>query len=176
MKLLSWNCRGFAWAAAIQKFKGLLRDVNPDCIFLSKTKIPKRKISPLLTQLGFVNIVYINPIRKAGGLCFAWKNGLDIEPLYSNNNLINVIIFSDPPNTPWMLSLVYGPPYSSLKANFWNNLETTLNSFGGAWVGIGDFNCILSQSEKQGGRPFALSSNGGFSGFITNNGLIDLGF
>ncbi|KAF3951872.1 hypothetical protein CMV_022522 [Castanea mollissima] len=75
-----------------------------------------------------------------------------------------------------MLSLVYGPPYSSLKANFWKNLETTINSFGGVWVGIGDFNCILSQLKKQGGRPFASSSDGGFFGFITNNGLIDLGF
>ena len=122
---------------------------TPIASFFLKKKIPKQKISPLLPQLGFVNIFYINPIRKVGGLCFAWKNGLDIEPLSSNNNnLINVIIFSDPPNTSWMLSLVYGPPYSSLKANFWNNLETTINSFRGAWVGIGDFNCILSQSKK----------------------------
>ena len=73
---------------------------TPIASFFLKQKIPEQKISPLLTQLGFVNIVYINPIRKANGLCFAWKNGLDIEPLSSNNNLINVIIFSDPPNTP----------------------------------------------------------------------------
>ena len=144
--------------------------------FFLKQKFLNEKISPLLTQLGFVDIVYINPIRKVGGLCFAWKNDLDIEPLSSNNNLINVIIFSNPPNTPWMLSLVYGPPYFSLKANFRNNLETTINSFGGAWVGIGNFNRILSQSEKQGGRPFASSFDGDFSGFITNNGLIKLGF
>ena len=75
-----------------------------------------------------------------------------------------------------MLSLVYGAPYSSLKANFWQNLENSINSFAGAWIGIGDFNCITSQAKKFGGRPFTFSSDGGFYGFINNNGLIDLGF
>ncbi|XP_075636492.1 uncharacterized protein LOC142608684 [Castanea sativa] len=176
MKLLAWNCRGFARPTTRKAFKGLLRTLNLACIFLSETKIPKHKITSLLSQFGFTNILYQNPVRKADGLCFAWKNGLDIEPISLNCNLINVLVFSDPPNSPWMLSLVYGPPYSSLKANFWQSLENSINSFGGAWIGIGDFNYILSQNEKLGGRPFALSSDGGFNGFINNNGLIDLGF
>ena len=37
MELLSWSCYGFAQDVAIQKFKGLLGDVNLDCIFLSET-------------------------------------------------------------------------------------------------------------------------------------------
>ena len=149
---------------------------NPDCIFLSETKILESKIKPFLPHLGFTNLMYQNPVRKVEGIYFACKTGLDIELVFLNSNFINVLVFSDPPNTPWILSLVYGPPYSSLKASFWQNLENSINTFTSAWIGIGDFNCITSQAKKLGGHPFASSFDGGFYGFINNNGLIDLGF
>lgn len=41
---------------------------------------------------------------------------------------------------------------------------------------MGDFNSVVSQTEKKGGRPVGSSSSGGLRQFITNNGLIDLGF
>jgi hypothetical protein len=46
----------------------------------------------------------------------------------------------------------------------------------GPWSCIGDFNIILSQSEKYGGRPFACSSNAPFRSFLDSFGMIDLGF
>lgn len=45
-----------------------------------------------------------------------------------------------------------------------------------SWLLLGDFNSVVSQTEKKGGRPVASSSSGGLRQFITNNGLIDLGF
>lgn len=41
---------------------------------------------------------------------------------------------------------------------------------------MGDFNCINSQIDKSGGRPFACSSSGGIGALMDSNGLIDLGF
>jgi hypothetical protein len=41
---------------------------------------------------------------------------------------------------------------------------------------IGDFNMIVDQSEKFGGRPFACSSAYPFRLFINNNEMVDLGF
>ena len=46
----------------------------------------------------------------------------------------------------------------------------------GPWLCIKDFNMILSQSEKYGGRPYACSSNDAFHGFLDSFGMIDLGF
>ncbi|XP_059432574.1 uncharacterized protein LOC132165893 [Corylus avellana] len=46
----------------------------------------------------------------------------------------------------------------------------------GPWLCIGDFNMILSQSEKYGGRPYACSSNDPFHSFLDSFGMIDLGF
>jgi hypothetical protein len=44
------------------------------------------------------------------------------------------------------------------------------------WLCIGDFNMILSQSDKYGGRPYACSSTDAFHGFLDLFGMIDLGF
>ena len=71
MKLLAWNCRGFARLAAKLAFKGFLKNYNTDFIFLSETKILESKIKPFLSHLGFTNLLYKNPVRKAGGICFA---------------------------------------------------------------------------------------------------------
>jgi hypothetical protein len=46
----------------------------------------------------------------------------------------------------------------------------------GHWLCIGDFNMILFQSDKYGGRPYASSSTDAFHGFLDSFGMIDLGF
>lgn len=46
----------------------------------------------------------------------------------------------------------------------------------GPWLCIGDFNTILNQSEKFGGRTYACSSNDLFLNFLNIFGMVDLGF
>jgi hypothetical protein len=41
---------------------------------------------------------------------------------------------------------------------------------------ISDFNMIMPQSEKFGGRPYACSFNDAFHGFLDSFSMIDLGF
>lgn len=41
---------------------------------------------------------------------------------------------------------------------------------------IGDFNCVLEQVDKKGGKVVSSSSSGGFRGMVDSNGLIDMGF
>jgi hypothetical protein len=41
---------------------------------------------------------------------------------------------------------------------------------------LGDFNSILSSSEKSGGRCFGSSSHNDFADFVHSNALVDLGF
>ncbi|PKI46345.1 hypothetical protein CRG98_033240 [Punica granatum] len=78
--------------------------------------------------------------------------------------------------SPWMLSLVYGPPYQENKREFWEDFRKHLDSFAGPWIGIGDFNCIVTGDEKQGGRPFQATSSTGLGYIIDLLGLVDLGF
>lgn len=48
--------------------------------------------------------------------------------------------------------------------------------FNGPWLLIRDFNKVVSQADKVGGKPVASSSSSVLNGLITRRGLLDVGF
>ena len=119
---------------------------------------------------------HASPSSSKEGLLLAWHHGVDIECILASINIINVWYYSDPPNKPQLLSCIYGPPEKHNKAKFWDFLLDVGKGYHRPWMCIGDFNTILSQSEKYGGRPYACSSNDAFHGFLDSFGMINLGF
>lgn len=71
---------------------------------------------------------------------------------------------------------IYGPPYNSQKPAFWDSLEKVLSTFSGPWIGLGDYNCLLSSVDKKGGLSFASSSSSSMRNRVDALGLIDMGF
>jgi hypothetical protein len=59
---------------------------------------------------------------------------------------------------------------------FWDSFAAIGDGFEASWLCIGDFNSVVNQSEKIGGRPVSSSSNGPFRRFIDHFGMIDVGF
>ncbi len=94
-----------------------------------ETKSSVEIMKDATTSLGFSIAVFVLLVGLAGGLCFGWKLGVDIEPTTQNQNLINLLVFSDPPNLPWVLSAIYGPPYKYKKRIFWEAMHQTASSF-----------------------------------------------
>uniref|UniRef100_A0A2N9GUD6 Reverse transcriptase domain-containing protein n=1 Tax=Fagus sylvatica TaxID=28930 RepID=A0A2N9GUD6_FAGSY len=62
------------------------------------------------------------------------------------------------------------------RREFWESLQEVVREFGGPWMCVGDFNCIISQEEKRGGSKIGSSSGGGLREFMEDRGGIDLGF
>jgi hypothetical protein len=62
------------------------------------------------------------------------------------------------------------------RLDFWSFLSDLGTSFRGAWLLLGDFNSILSPSEKCGGHDFGSSSHNELTDFVNSNALVDLGF
>jgi hypothetical protein len=176
MKTLAWNCRGLTRPSAIRSLRVQVRKHSPDVLFLSETKTLPSVASNILNNLGYYSLVHVPPVGSKGGLLLAWRNGVDLECFATNKNNISAWCYSDPPNNPWILSCVYGPPYNKDNTDFWKNLAAIGSKYYGPWLCIGDFNRILDQSEKYGGRPYASSSNDAFCSFLNTHGLVDLGF
>jgi hypothetical protein len=129
-----------------------------------------------LNRLGFFLISQVVATGTSGGLVLSWQPGVDLECFVSNKNNISTWCFSDPPQSPWIFSCVYGPPNRSDIMAFWESFASVGDSFEAFWLCIGDFNLILVQYEKHGGRPVASSSHHPFKRFINHFGMIDLGF
>lgn len=120
MRFTIWNCCGMARPAATRSLRALERKFYSDILFLSETKV--YSLATLLVQLGFVNFVEWPSNGRKGGLVLAWKLGVDLEVMMCNENMINAIIYSDPPNQPWMLTGIYAPVEWNKKERFWNSV------------------------------------------------------
>jgi hypothetical protein len=73
---------------------------------------------------------------------------VDLKCFGANKNHISTWCYSDPSHSPWILSCVYGPPAISDKQAFWDWFTFVGTNFDAPWLCIGDFNSVLSQSEK----------------------------
>lgn len=101
---------------------------------------------------------------------------MDLEFFILNKNHITVWCYSDPLHSPWILFCVYGPLVRSDKQAFWDWLTSVGDNFVAPWLCIGDFNYVLSEFEKLGGRPVINYATCNFRSFVDQIGLIDLGF
>ena len=176
MRTLAWNCRGAGRASTVRAIRELIRESTPEVVFLSETKSKTPRIGMINYKLKYVDFHCVEPSEHSGGLALFWRLGVDLEVVYSDLNLIAALVYSDPPNSPWLLFAVYGPCKSSKKMNFWRMIENMVLSFSGPWVIIGDLNCIKRMDEKRGGRSTSGSSDNCLKDFMSNTSAIDLGF
>uniref|UniRef100_A0A2N9HDP5 Ribonucleotide reductase large subunit domain-containing protein n=1 Tax=Fagus sylvatica TaxID=28930 RepID=A0A2N9HDP5_FAGSY len=86
------------------------------------------------------------------------------------------LVYSDPHESPWLLILVYGPPYLAKRRKFWELMENLILSFSGLWLLIGDLNSTMHNSEKSGGSQKGDCSSNSFRSFVNNVGAVDLDF
>ena len=183
IKLLTWNCIGLSRASAIHSLRVEIRKHSPYIPFLSKTKTQHAHVIVVLNSLGFFIIFYFYfffmshapPTSSKGGLLLAWRHGMDLECFSTTINTINAWCYYNPHNNPWLFTCIYGPPEKINKSYFWDSLLDVGKDYIEPWLCIGDFNMILLQSEKYGGRPYACSSNDPFHSFLDSFGMVDLG-
>lgn len=85
---------------------------------MSETKSKSPRICKINSKLKFVDFHYVEPSGRSGGLALFWRLDVDLEVLYLDINLIASLIYSNPPNTPWLLFVVYGPCKRNKKNEF----------------------------------------------------------
>ena len=76
-----------------------------------------------------------------------WKKDVSLDILkYSENQISAVLIESD--SFQWVLTGFYGWPETQDRYKSWALLNHISSLMDGAWMCIGDFNEMLSSSEK----------------------------
>ncbi|KAK9286353.1 hypothetical protein L1049_014747 [Liquidambar formosana] len=125
MILFSWNCRGISQASVVRHLRAIVQEFNPECIFLTETKVGVPKMQDIVNSLGFLHSEIVPAVNRSGGLCLCWRAGIDIEITVANESHISALVFSDPAETPWLLTCVYTSPYKHLQFHLWDSLAQT---------------------------------------------------
>jgi exonuclease III len=150
MKTLSWNCRGIGSPRKVRDLRLLVKENNPDILFLIETKCKKTKLEYLRVKLGYVGLFVVDPVGRSGGLALFWRNDVQLEIQNYSRRHINSLIKEGDRDSYWKLTSFYGHPDCTKRNESWALLRHLQQLHPSPWLVIGDFNEIVSQNEKFG--------------------------
>lgn len=173
---LSWNCQGLGNPLTIQHLREITQSHNPVIVFLSETHQHSHYVNKVRKKLGYYMCVNVDPIDTTGGLSLWWKPDVSIEVHLSTKNFIDTTVSFVQSNTKARITWVYGPPYYSDKAAFWNSWSNRRRDDGIPWMVIGDLNELLWQHEMEGAVPWSQNRRQFLKPFLDSNCLVDIGY
>ncbi|XP_042939417.1 uncharacterized protein LOC122274448 [Carya illinoinensis] len=176
MKTLSWNCRGLGNPRTIQDLCHMVEEKKPNVVFLMETKMKKTKAESLRRRLKFEGCMVVESVGLKGGLMMMWDHMIEVEVVNFSVWHISAWIKEPGCAEKWLLTSFYDKPDSSLREVTWCLLSSLKLESGKGWCVIGDFNEIIAQDEKHGGkqRPERLMAR--FREVLEKGGLFDLGW
>ncbi|XP_045822393.1 uncharacterized protein LOC123915300 [Trifolium pratense] len=173
MNIVSWNCRGVGHPCVVPGLKYLVRVYKPDVLFLSETLSNTRRMEELRHLLGFDSCFGVNREGRGGGLAFMWRSSFHCSVTNFSSNHVDVEV-ADAVNGNWRLTGIYGFPGSGRRRDSWNFLKQLSQISSLPWCVFGDFNDILSSSEKKGRNDRAPWLINGFRSAVLESGLADV--
>ncbi|XP_012435427.1 uncharacterized protein LOC105762053 [Gossypium raimondii] len=157
MKIFSWNCRRVGNPATVRELKQLLVANAHDIVFLCETKIHSNEFSHIRAMCRMEGCLAISSERKSGGMVLMWREGVRVTiQNYSRCHIDSVVWIED--GEKFRFTGFYGQSEPSLRHQAWDMLRRVKSTVNEGWIVRGDFNAILNDSEKKGGRrkPRAL--------------------
>jgi len=115
-------------------------------------------------KLNFANCLEVECRGLSGGLALLWDSEVQLEICSFSTNHIDSIVTSD--KGKWRFTGIYGFPESNRKSATFRLLEHLRQHLyhpdtqspnpipNLPWYVLGDFNCIVSNQEKQGGALY----------------------
>lgn len=104
-----------------------------------------------------------------------WKEVIRLDVFkFSDNQILAMVTESD--GFQWALTSFYGWPETQERYKSWALLSHIGSLVDGAWMYIGDFNEMLSSSEKLSCRPAQPRQLDAFRAALEHCNLVDLGF
>ncbi|GAA0184299.1 hypothetical protein LIER_31587 [Lithospermum erythrorhizon] len=150
VKVLAWNCR--------------------------ETKVSQSQAGEICRSLRFSNWKCADPIGCAGWVWLLWNSSeIKLDIIQFDSHVVNAVAEVSCTPNPWILYAIYAPNPED-RSLFWNTLVSFSSTFNLPWLLVGNFNDMLSSSDKSGGLPVRPARLQAFNNFINSCNLVDLGY
>lgn len=156
--------------------KEVCRSNSLDMLFLSETKNGVVVIEKVRRKLGFDKVVWVDPVGIAGGMALFWKGSVQVKQVLKTTCSIEVEVEDDVTGKCWWVICIYLSTVLRVRKAEWQFLSDRRLVWGDSWVMVGDYNDIVGNQEKWGGRWRGDWTFRDFREFIHSNGMIDLSF
>lgn len=143
-----------AWQpTAIRVLADIIRAKRPKVVFLMETFLVKHRMELVRVQLGFQNMFVVDASGHKGGLAMLWQDSMELVITGFLNNHVDSTVILDIGSPQWRFTGYYGYPERARRRESWQLLRTLSGQSTLPWAIMGDFNDLLSQSEKRGRHP-----------------------
>ncbi|KAG6635752.1 hypothetical protein CIPAW_11G064200 [Carya illinoinensis] len=133
------------------------------------------KLERLKRRLGMEGCFVIDSVGKKGGLALYWRNSEEVEIKSYSTWHINAEVNEEGQGIKWLFTGFYGHPETGKMMFSWDLLRRLKPREQEPWCVVGDFNEILIQTEKVGGRQRAELQMNQFREALEDTMLYDLG-
>lgn len=175
MSLIGWNCQGAGAALTGRHLKYICNKYKPSLFFLSEIRANVSKVDRIRKRLGYVYAEYVAPVNTGGGLALWWKGNIGIQVIIKERHFFHVRVDSGMDPVAGFVTMVYGPQIERDRTDWWPRLKRLDPGEDVPWLCFGDFNELLSNSEKAGGRIRSEATFWDFQDFIEECNLWDMG-
>ncbi|KAK6146669.1 hypothetical protein DH2020_020538 [Rehmannia glutinosa] len=139
-----------------------------------ETKLHGVKAKQFKENIGFSNGLMIDSSGRSGGLAILWSHDVDVSIKLWSNTFVDLFVTMD--GFSWRFTGFYGNPDRNARHFSWDLLRRLQAQYDLPWIVGGDFNDILSYTEKWGGADFNTPYVSSFREVIDDCRLLDLGF
>lgn len=142
-----------------------------------ETKFGGSKAKEVTNRLPFDGAIHTETIGFTGGLWLLWnEDKVEIEELAKTIQEIHVKVKVHTPNLSWIFFAIYASPRSEERCILWNNLTKVAELHNKPWILTGDFNELLVQFDKFGGRGVGVSRSLAFKDCLDLCSMVNMGF
>ena len=158
MKIISWNVQGAKKCQLREEIRYLIKNQQPDLLFLIETMASESTTKNILPQLGFDCYDYTLPVNHSGGIWVLWNTkNIMANVVLKEDRAIHMLVFDVLIQKFSIISGIYAPAQPRHKDVFWSHLHNLNEVFDYPWCLIGDFNELESPTDKVGGTPVTPS-------------------
>lgn len=136
----------------------------------------QRKVDRVRSRLGFENCFVVDCKGKSGGLILLWRDSIQVDIYNYSRHHINAMIRCSKDAHQWKFTGFYGHPEAAKRKESWALLRYLASLSPEPWLCIGDFNEILSTSEKTSTSIWPAAQMQLFQKSLSDSKLLDLGY
>ncbi|KAL0430276.1 UNVERIFIED_CONTAM: hypothetical protein Sradi_0653600 [Sesamum radiatum] len=175
MIILSWNCQGLGTPCMVHTLGELLRHHSPSLFFLAETKCKNGRIESIKRRFNYFGCC-VESQGRSGGLALLWHKSISVLLQSFSPHHIDVTVYPESEYEAWRFTGFYGIADTASRQQSWDLLSYLKRQSGRAWMIAGDFNEILCDTKKQGGRQRPIWQTRRFWEVFESTDLFDLGY
>ena len=150
---------------------------DPTIMIVMETRIGGERAKEISNKLPFDRAIHTDTIGFAGDLWLLWNSDrVQVTQLALSEQEIHVMVKVLPSNFEFICTAVYASPRFHERCVLWNNLKNAASLHDKPWVIAGDFNEVLLEGDKYGGRSISSSWSLLFKECLDYCSMVDMGF